>query len=117
MCLESAQIFDTHVIRRRSFVALLTGGVLGAALPRRIGAAELQTANRNGPITLNDYEFIPPEGWVVQRKADQFFMRNPQSGCLIQVFEPRAPSGSLDEISLAVFQKMYDGWHFQQTGE
>ena len=117
MCLGSVQILSARVMRRRSFLALLTGGVLGAALPGRIGAGELQTANRTGSITLNDYEFIPPEGWVVQRNADQLLMRNPQSGCLIQIFEPRAPSGSLEQVSLAVFSQMYAGWKFRQTGE
>ena len=68
MCLRSVQNLGARLMRRRSFVALLSGGVFGAALRGRIGAAELQTANRNELITLNDYEFIPPEGWVVQRK-------------------------------------------------
>ena len=117
MCLGSAQISNTHVMRRRSFVALLTGGVFGAALPGRSGAGELQTANRNGLITLNDYEFNPPAGWAVQRNTDHLSMRNPQSGCRIQIFEPRAPSGSLEQVSLTVFEQMYAGWQFRQTGE
>src|SRR5262245_45208882 len=106
MCLESAQIFHMHVMPRRSFVALLTGGVLGAALPSRIAAGELQAASRNASITLNDYEFIPPEGWVVQRNANHFVMRNPQSGCVIQILEPRAPSGNLQQVSRAAFAEM-----------
>ena len=92
-------------MRRRSFVALLTGGVLGAALPGRIGAGGLQTANRNGLITLNDYEFIPPDGWTVKRNTDHFLMQNPQSGCLIQIFEPRAMPGDLEQVSRAFLRR------------
>ncbi len=117
MCLGSVQILSARVMRRRSFVALLTGGVLGAALPGRIGAGELQTANPNGLITLNHYEFIPPDGWVVQRNTDHFLMQNPQSGCLIQIFEPQAMSGDLEQVSRAFFEKTYAGWQFRQTRE
>ena len=117
MCLRSVQNLGARLMRRRSFVALLSGGVFGAALPGRIGAAELQTANRNELITLNDYEFIPPEGWVVQRKPDHFLMRNPQSGCVIQITEPRMIPGDLEQISGAALGKMYAGWQFRKTGE
>jgi hypothetical protein len=114
---RNVQILSARVMRRRSFVALLTGGVLGAALPGRVGAGELQTANRNGLITLNDYEFIPPEGWVVQRNTDDLLLQNPQSGCLIRIFEPQATSGNLEQVSRAVFEQMYVGWQFRQTRE
>jgi hypothetical protein len=117
MCLQSVQILGARVMRRRSFVALLSGGVLGAALPGRIGAGELQTAHRNELITLDDYEFIPPEGWVVQRKPDHFLMRNPQSGCVIQILEPRVMSGNLEQVSRAVLEQMYAGWQFRKTGK
>jgi hypothetical protein len=116
MCLRNVEILSARVMRRRSFVALLSGGVLAAALPRRSGAGELQTANPNGPITLNDYEFIPPEQWVVQRKPDHFLISNPQSGCVIQVFEPRVMPGNLEQISRAVLGQMYAGWQFRKTG-
>lgn len=115
MCLRSVQILSARVMRRRSFVALLSGGVLGAALPGRSGAGELQTANRNELITLNDYEFIPPEGWVVQRKPDHFLMRNPQSGCVIQILEPRVMPGNLEQVSRAVLGQMYAGWQFRKA--
>jgi hypothetical protein len=117
MCSHSVQILGGRVMRRRSFVALLGGGVLGAVLPSRIGAGELQTANRNEPITLSDYEFIPPAGWVVQRKPDHFLMRNPQSGCGIQIFEPRVIPASLEQVSRAALEQMYAGWQFRKTGE
>jgi hypothetical protein len=103
-------------MRRRSFVAMLTGGVLGATLPGRIGAGELHAANQNGLITLNDYEFIPPQGWVVQRNAADVTMRN-LSSCIIQLNAPTSLPGSLQEVCLAVFQKMYAGWQLRQTGE
>jgi hypothetical protein len=104
-------------MRRRSFVASLTGGVLGAALPGRIGAGELQTADRNRLITLNDYEFISPEGWAVQRDTNQLLMQNPQSGCQIQLIEPQPTSGSLEQVSRAAFELMYAGWQYRKTGE
>ena len=117
MCLRNVQILSARVMRRRSFVTLLSGGVLGAALPSWIGAGELQAANRNEPITLNDYEFIPPERWVVQRKPDHFLMRNPQSGCVIQILEPRVMPGNLEQVSRAVLGQMYAGWQFRKAGE
>jgi hypothetical protein len=117
MCLRSVQTFSARVMRRRSFVTLLTGGVLGAALPGRIGAGELQTANRNGLITLNDYEFIPPQGWVVQRDPKQLVMQNPQSRCQIQLVEPQPTTGNLEQVSRAAFEVMYAGWQYRKTRE
>jgi len=114
MCLGRVQIPGARVMRRRSFVASLTGAVLGTALPGRISAGELQTARL---ITLNDYEFIPPEGWVVQRDTNQLLMQNPQSGCQIQLIEPQPTSGSLEQVSRAAFELMYAGWQYRKTGE
>jgi hypothetical protein len=94
---------------------LLTGGVLGATLPRQGSAGETQTSNRNG-LTLNDYDFVPPERWVVQRNPNHILIQNPVSGCLIQIIEPQAKSVSLEQTSRSVFAQMYGGWQFRQTG-
>jgi hypothetical protein len=101
---------------RRPFLVLLTGGILGAALPGRAGAGEIQTSNRNGLITINDYEFVPPEGWVVQRNPNHIRIQNPVSGCLIQIIEPQAKSVNLEQTSRSVFAQMYGSWQFRQTG-
>jgi hypothetical protein len=116
MCLRSVHILGARVMRRRSFVTLL-GGVLGAAVPRRIDAGELQPANRNGLITLDDYEFTPPQGWLVQRKPDHIVTRNPQSGCLIQILAPRVMSDNLEQVARAVLEQMYAGWQFRKAGK
>lgn len=117
MSLRSVQILSARVMRRRSSVAVLTGGVLAAALPGQIGTGKVQTPDQSSLITLNDYEFIPPEGWVVQRKPDQFLMHSPQSGCVIQINEPRVIQGSIEQVSRATLAKMYAGWQFRNSGE
>jgi hypothetical protein len=117
MYLDDVQIGSARSMLRRPFLVLLTGGVLGPALPRRVCAGEIQTSNRNGLITMNDYEFVPPEGWGVQRNPSSIVMQNSVSRCLIQILEPRPKSINLEQISRDAFAQMYDGWQFRQTGE
>jgi len=69
-----------------------------------------------GTFNFNDYEFIAPEGWQVQRNSDHLRIQNMGSGCLILIFPPQPSSGSLEQDATAVFATMYKGWQFQRTG-
>jgi hypothetical protein len=69
-----------------------------------------------GASNFNDYEFIAPEGWQVQRNSDHLRIQNMASGCLILIFVPQPSSGNLEQDATAVFETMYKGWQFQKTG-
>ncbi len=73
-------------------------------------------AEMPSPFALGDYEFIPPQGWQVQRQGDQARMQNMESGCLILLTEPQLSSGSLEQDALFVFDTMYKGWHPRKDG-
>lgn len=79
--------------------------------------SEEPATQRNGITTLNDYDFIPPDGWQVQRQKDQIQLQNMESGCLIQILEPQPSSGNLEQDAKAVFDMMYAGWQYQKAGE
>src|SRR4030095_15976129 len=65
---------------------------------------------------LDDYDFVPPARWQIQKAADHIRMQNPESGCLIIVFAPQPSSGDLKKDAQAVFETMYRGWNFQKAG-
>jgi hypothetical protein len=68
------------------------------------------------PFTLGDYEFIPPQGWQVQRQGNHVRMQNMESGCLILLTEPQPSSGNLEQDAMAVFDMMYKGWQPRKDG-
>ncbi|MGZ5222378.1 MAG: hypothetical protein ACXWC7_19985 [Chitinophagaceae bacterium] len=76
-----------------------------------------QTGNMNATITLNDYDFITPDKWQLQKNKDHLLIQNMESGCLIRILEPQPSSGDLERDAKAVFDVMYMGWQYQKTGE
>lgn len=73
--------------------------------------------NMNGTITLNDYDFIAPDKWQLQKNKDHWLIQNMQSGCAIRILEPQPSSGDLEKDAKAVFNLMYAGWQYQKAGE
>lgn len=73
--------------------------------------------NKTGMITINDYDFITPEQWVLQKNKDHLSIQNPASGCTIKILEPQPSSGDLEKDAKAVFATMYNGWNYSKTGE
>lgn len=73
--------------------------------------------NMNGTITLNDYDFIAPQGWQVQNNRDHILIQNMASGCAIRILAPQPSSGNLEQDVNAVFEIMYKGWSYQGSGE
>lgn len=71
----------------------------------------------NGSISMNDYEFIPPENWETNKNKDFISIKNPRSGCIIQILTPQPSSGNMEQDANAVFEMMYKGWSYQQQGE
>ena len=71
------------------------------------------------PLTLSDYVFVCPEGWVAQETAEQILLSQvpDQTGCIIQVLPPQPSSGDLERDARAVFDLMYPGWNYQKSGE
>ncbi len=69
-----------------------------------------------GTISMNDYEFITPAGWQLQKNKDEIRIQNMNSGCLIQVLSSQPSSGNLEQEANAVFDMMYKGWQYQETG-
>lgn len=71
----------------------------------------------NVVVSLNDYDFIAPEKWQQQNKGDYLFIQNMQSGCNISILAPQPSSGNLEQDAKSVFETMYKGWQYQQSGE
>jgi len=71
----------------------------------------------NNSISMNDYEFIPPENWQINKTKDFISLQNPRSGCIIHIFTPQPSSGNLEQDAKNVFDMMYKGWAYQQQGE
>ncbi len=87
-----------------------------------ITTAMLITAfGQNSHISLDDYDFIAPDKWFVQKKADHILLsqsqNSAQEGCMIQILTPQPSSGDLEKDVKAVFDLMYPGWQYRFTGE
>src|SRR5688572_7738225 len=68
-------------------------------------------------IGMDDYDFITPEGWQVQKFPDHILLQNMGSGCAIRMIVPQPSSGDLEKDVKNVFGVMYQGWQFQKSGE
>lgn len=65
---------------------------------------------------IDDYDFIPPEGWQTTKHPDHILLQNLQSGCLVRILAPQQSSGNLEKDARAVFDLMYAGWQYQKSG-
>ena len=68
-------------------------------------------------ITPGNYDYITPEGWLTQKNKDHILLQNPQSGCAIRLLDPQPSSGDIEQDCKAVFDIMYQGWQYRNTGE
>lgn len=71
-------------------------------------------------IGFADYEYTVPENWFVQKNKDFIMLAQSQevsNGCVIQILLPNASSGNLEEDAKGVFNMMYPGWEYRNTGE
>ncbi len=101
-----------------------TGGDYQATLERFFNDLDLDNkatisnnqTTVNGIIKLNDYDFILPDKWQLQKNKDHLLIQNMQSGCTIRILEPQPSSGNLEQDVNAVFDMMYQGWQFQKNG-
>ena len=78
------------------------------------------TQTMNGTTSFSDYVFIPPQGWSLQNNQDHlsiFQGQAPGQGCLILVIPPQPASGNLETDAASVFEMMYKGWNYRNTGE
>ncbi|MFL5740860.1 MAG: hypothetical protein ACJ75B_11625 [Flavisolibacter sp.] len=85
------------------------------AAPNKTG-----TALSNNGSWLQDYDFIVPETWQIQKSNEAIMMSQTgdvKSGCLITILPPQASSGSLENDARAVFNKIYGTWQYRYTGE
>lgn len=73
----------------------------------------------NGKISLKDYYFTVPEGWTSQNRGDHLLLMQSAdpAGCSIRILPPQPGSGDLEKDAKAVFNTMYNGWNYTQTGE
>jgi hypothetical protein len=73
-------------------------------------------SQRSDVVSMRDYEFLAPEGWQAQNNGDHILFQNMQSGCLIRVVAPQPSSGDLEQDANAVFDLMYTGWQYRNSG-
>jgi hypothetical protein len=74
-----------------------------------------QGQSPNNAVNINDFDFITPEGWLLQNKQDHLLLQNPQSGCTIRILS-QPSSGDLEKDANTIFDVMYAGWQYQKTG-
>ncbi len=73
-----------------------------------------------GSTSFNDYVFVAPQGWYVQNNKDYLSItqsQTPGQGCLILIIPPQPSSGNLETDVKSVFDQMYPGWRYRNTGE
>ncbi|MGZ5255833.1 MAG: hypothetical protein ACXWCT_15600 [Flavitalea sp.] len=74
----------------------------------------------NRSTTFSDYTFIAPQGWLLQDNKDFLSMSQsqvPGAGCLILLIPPQPSSGNLETDVKNVFDMMYPGWNYRNTGD
>jgi hypothetical protein len=91
----------------------MTSAYLLFALATALGGGQ---GPARGASTVNDYDFIAPQGWQVRREGEHLAIQNMSSGCLILVLTPQASSGNLEQDAANVFLTMYQGWQYRGTG-
>jgi hypothetical protein len=71
-------------------------------------------------ITINDYKFIAPERWYGSKSKDYILLsqtQSPERGCLIGVSSPQPSSGNLENDAKSIFNQLYSGWQYRNSGE
>ncbi|HYF30249.1 MAG TPA: hypothetical protein VD993_03925 [Chitinophagaceae bacterium] len=72
-----------------------------------------------GAFNWSNYSFIMPDKWTVS-KTNQYTLLSQSpagEGCLITIFPPQPSSGNLETDARSLFNQMYPGWKFRNTGE
>lgn len=66
----------------------------------------------------NRYSFIAPDKWSAVTAQDhiQLLQSQTEQGCVITLLEPQPSSGNLEKDAVSVFEMMYPGWSFRNTG-
>lgn len=66
------------------------------------------------------YQFTAPDKWYKQQTKDAIYLsqtQNIQEGCTITILPPQPSSGNLETDAKNIFNLMYPGWQYRQTGE
>lgn len=69
---------------------------------------------------FDDYVFIPPQNWQMQKNKDFLLLaqsQDPAVGCVVQILLPAESSGNLETDAKNVFAMMYPGWEYRNSGE
>lgn len=71
-------------------------------------------------INFDNYTYTAPENWLVQKNKDFIMLAQSQdvsAGCVVQILLPTTSSGNLEKNAKDVFNMMYPGWEYRNTGE
>jgi hypothetical protein len=71
-------------------------------------------------INFDNYTYTVPENWLVQKNRDFIMLAQSQdvsAGCVVQILLPTISSGNLEKDAKDVFNMMYPGWEYRNTGE
>ena len=71
-------------------------------------------------IDFENYSYTAPENWLVQKNKDFILLaqsQDPGAGCVVQILLPANSSGNLEKDAKDVFNMMYPGWEYRNTGE
>lgn len=78
-----------------------------------------QPAATTSAGSLDQYSFIPPQNWTVQKGNGFVSYRQPLSasgqGCVLTLLSPQPSSGNLENDVKSIFSQMYPGWNFYYT--
>lgn len=87
--------------------------------PQSIGSV-YNGSNSAASVTINDYQYIVPDKWFVQKNNDFIQLSQTQTaetGCYIRIISPQLSPGNIEEDVKNVFNQMYSGWQFRYANE
>jgi hypothetical protein len=71
-------------------------------------------------FSWDNYSFVVPDKWFTNKTKDYINLSQSQAaaeGCLITILPLQASSGNLEVDARSVFDQMYPGWQYRNTGE
>ena len=81
---------------------------------------ETKFDNEKSSVGLSDYQFVSPARWYSFKNANYIMLSSTQSaqwGCLLTIFPSQPSSGNLETDARNIFNQMYNGWQYRNSGE
>ena len=109
--------------RKISILVNVAGQDYMAAVQKFLNDYDLDSNAANAPVSpsgANDYSFLAPEGWHAQKASNSISLSNSsdgEAGCFLTILSPQPSSGNLEKEAWEIFNQLYAGWQFRNTGK